>query len=285
MRDVSWKEGNDNAFIPFGNIVNGGFGFTVATPVFMNGYDKLTDEMLFGDGGIQGVPSYVTGRLTNFFNAKSNFYNGIHQLFLPEQLEYLYVSGLFMEDVYYTDDQHKGIDIAKNDQNVNINIYSLFSGKVEHTGFTDSAGNTAVISYGFTFEESFYDTGIKAQFMHLSEKSNLAPNQFVDGSTLVGEMGDSGNSTGPHLHYQLMSQIDKRGATAKAFDMFNSRRDTFLNYADAPDTGSYTVSNYVEGKTSGLITTSTDNFWSTQYNRFHYNVNNILGRLGINVSK
>jgi murein DD-endopeptidase MepM/ murein hydrolase activator NlpD len=323
MRDISWKEGNDGAYIPFANIVNEGFGASVADDVFMNGYDELTNAMLFdamlnnvnagwmydsyagtilfggntagmpygfgfmfGGGNLQNTPDYVAGRLTDYFNTKLNFYDELRQVFLPGQLNSLHMTGLFGEDKYYTDDQHKGIDIGKDDPNMDVNIYSLFSGKVKYNDETKSAGNTVVISYGFKFGKSFYDTGIEAQFMHLTEKSGLKVNQLVDGATLVGVMGNTGDSKGPHLHYQLMSPIDYRGAEAKGFDMYNSRRDVFLNYIGAPDTRSYVISNYDpngDNTDKVFVTTSYENFWSTQYNRYHYNVNNLLKRLGINI--
>jgi hypothetical protein len=168
MRDVSWKEGNDGAYIPFANIVNEGFGASVADDVFMNGYDELTNTMLFdamsnslntdwmydsnagtilfgggsagmpygfgfmlGGGNLQNAPDYVAGRLTDYFNEKLNFYDELRQVFLPGQLNSLHMTGLFGKDKYYTDDQHKGIDIGKDDPNMDVNIYSLFSGKVK----------------------------------------------------------------------------------------------------------------------------------------------------------
>lgn len=48
---------------------------------------------------------------------------------------------------------------------------------------------------------------------HLQENSVLVePGQSVDGSTVIGKLGHSGNSTMPHLHLQAMDSLDFRKA-------------------------------------------------------------------------
>ena len=47
-----------------------------------------------------------------------------------------------------------------------------------------------------------YQDGTLAKFLHLNENL-VQPGQRVTAGTVVGKSGNTGHSTGPHLHYQL----------------------------------------------------------------------------------
>ena len=89
--------------------------------------------------------------------------------------------------------QHVGLDIA------NIKgtpIVAPNSGKVVLIESLKEHGNTIIIDHGF---------GVLSVFNHMS-KINVAKNQVVSKGDSIGEIGDTGIATGPHLHWGLSVQ-------------------------------------------------------------------------------
>ena len=85
---------------------------------------------------------------------------------------------------------HNGIDIAAAR---GTPVYATADGVVSYTGFQAKLGNTVVIDHG---------NGIRTYYGHLS-KIKAYKGQRVDRHDLVGLVGSSGYSTGPHLHYEI----------------------------------------------------------------------------------
>ena len=52
-------------------------------------------------------------------------------------------------------------------------------------------------------------TGYRTMFAHLSEAPSVAEGQAVEAGTVMGYVGDTGMSTGPHLHWTL-GPLDNR---------------------------------------------------------------------------
>lgn len=97
------------------------------------------------------------------------------------------------------DCSHYGIDIAGNTGDA---LYSVGNGYVEGAGSDHTGGgNTVIIRY-----ETSEGTFIVA-YAHLSEIL-VSQGQTVDKSTIIGKVGSTGNSTGPHLHIECWK--DKR---------------------------------------------------------------------------
>ena len=66
--------------------------------------------------------------------------------------------------------------------------------------YREVAGNCLIIKY---------DEHTNALFAHLKKGSiRVREKQMVKRGQLLGEVGHSGNSTAPHLHFQLMENID-----------------------------------------------------------------------------
>ncbi len=85
---------------------------------------------------------------------------------------------------------HAGIDIANR---IETPIIAPSDGIVSDTGKDSAYGNFIVISHGF---------GINSRFLHLS-KILVRPGQRVRRGDKIAEVGTTGKSTGPHLHYEV----------------------------------------------------------------------------------
>ncbi len=92
---------------------------------------------------------------------------------------------------------HKGIDIPLPS---GTSIYPAAEGKVCRQGFNSLLGNYIVIDHGSY--ESIYG--------HLSRRS-VANGTKVNKNTVIGRSGNTGRSTGPHLHFQIN---DKKSSKA-----------------------------------------------------------------------
>ena len=92
----------------------------------------------------------------------------------------------------YWKNGHKGIDIVSD----NKNIYSTCDGTVRVIAY-DEGGWGQYVSIGD-------DEGRKHIFCHLKKTPiRVKVGQKVNRTTLIGLMGDTGNVTGVHLHYQI----------------------------------------------------------------------------------
>ncbi|MDI6641695.1 MAG: M23 family metallopeptidase [Elusimicrobiota bacterium] len=85
---------------------------------------------------------------------------------------------------------HTGIDIC----NVRgTKIYATADGVVKFTGWTEGYGKLIIIEHKF---------GFKTYYAHLW-KSLVKNGQKVTRGEVIGLMGDSGTTTGTHLHYEV----------------------------------------------------------------------------------
>ena len=93
----------------------------------------------------------------------------------------------------YSAEFELGIDIANK---VGTPIYAADSGRVEiaATGWNGGYGTTIVINHG----------KLKTRYGHLSRLYVKAGENVVKGQ-VIGEMGSTGRSTGPHLHFEVLS--------------------------------------------------------------------------------
>lgn len=85
---------------------------------------------------------------------------------------------------------HWGIDIAAN---IGAPIFAPSSGTVEFVGHMDGYGNLITISHGYDIESRFGHT----------DKMFVVPGQRVLKGDAIGTVGMTGNTTGPHLHYEI----------------------------------------------------------------------------------
>ena len=86
---------------------------------------------------------------------------------------------------------HTGIDIAA--AIYGSPIYATATGTVAFAGYRSSYGYLVIIEHGY---------GFSTYYAHQS-RIKVKAGQAVEAGTLVGYVGSSGVSTGPHLHYEV----------------------------------------------------------------------------------
>ena len=86
---------------------------------------------------------------------------------------------------------HKGLDIANN---TGTPISSAAAGLVIYSGWHGGYGRKVVVYHGF---------GYTTVYAHLN-KMYVAVGDEVKKGEVIGEMGNTGYSTGPHLHYEVL---------------------------------------------------------------------------------
>ncbi len=94
-----------------------------------------------------------------------------------------------MHPVLHTEVAHLGIDYAAP---TGTPIWAAASGTVSFKGMAGHAGNLVTIKH---------DGGIETAYMHLSKYADLKVGQKVKAKTVIGYVGSTGLSTGPHLHF------------------------------------------------------------------------------------
>jgi murein DD-endopeptidase MepM/ murein hydrolase activator NlpD len=92
---------------------------------------------------------------------------------------------------------HRGIDI---DGDLGDAIYAADAGVVVYAGWNNwGYGNVVVINHG---------NGWQSLYAHMSAY-NVGCGTSVAQGTMIGAFGSTGNSTGPHLHFELMYEGGK----------------------------------------------------------------------------
>ena len=87
---------------------------------------------------------------------------------------------------------HKGVDFAAP---TGTPIYAAADGTVTSAGYSGNAGNMIIINHG---------NGLQTYYMHC-QQIYVTAGQKVSKGQNIASVGSTGNSTGPHLHFQVMS--------------------------------------------------------------------------------
>lgn len=86
---------------------------------------------------------------------------------------------------------HKGVDLASNKGN---KIRTMAKGKVTRSSWNGGYGLMVEIDHG---------NGFKTKYAHLN-KSYVKKGDYVEQGDTIAEVGSTGRSTGPHLHYEVL---------------------------------------------------------------------------------
>lgn len=85
---------------------------------------------------------------------------------------------------------HTGTDFAASK---GTNVYAWRSGKVTFAGWSGGYGNFIIVDHG---------NGLVSRYAHLSGY-NCSQGDTVSVGQTIGYVGSTGNSTGPHLHFEI----------------------------------------------------------------------------------
>lgn len=98
---------------------------------------------------------------------------------------------------YWSGGHHKGIDLVGV---TSTTVYAPCDGSIVTAGWENAANP----SQGFGKYVSMWDKNKKNKlyFAHLSE-IYVRPGQILSSGQRIGIMGSTGNSTGPHLHFEI----------------------------------------------------------------------------------
>lgn len=102
---------------------------------------------------------------------------------------------------------HTGIDISSSGI-YGAKIVASDDGTVSFSGWNGGYGNCVIINHG---------NGYSTLYAHMKSASSLKKGQAVSKGDIVGYVGSTGNSTGPHLHYEIL----KNGTAQNPMNWFN----------------------------------------------------------------
>ncbi|MCW3170293.1 M23 family metallopeptidase [Chryseobacterium sp. 09-1422] len=114
---------------------------------------------------------------------------------------------------------HNGTDLKANYENV----YAVLDGVVTESGYSKGGGNYIKIRHSKSFVTSY---------LHLSEIYYKA-GEFVKAGLIIAQSGNSGNSTGPHLHFAVQENGKYINPIKFLNDLINANNLIATYYATA----------------------------------------------------
>jgi len=98
--------------------------------------------------------------------------------------------GMRIDPIYKTAKFHSGMDFSAN---IGTPVYATGDGVVKKAGWQSGYGKIIVINHGHGYE---------TWYAHLNDY-DVRVGQKVKRGEVIGEVGNTGKSTGPHLHYEV----------------------------------------------------------------------------------
>lgn len=134
-------------------------------------YDELVDLLRNNERRLQCIPAIQPILNRNLKQVASGF-------------------GWRIDPVFHTRRMHQGMDYSANK---GTPVYATGDGTVSDVGYMQGYGNTVIINHGF---------GYSTMYAHL-QKINVKRGQRLTRAQVIGTVGSTGKSTGPHLHYEV----------------------------------------------------------------------------------
>ncbi|WP_299831193.1 phage tail tape measure protein [uncultured Metabacillus sp.] len=207
MPGTARELGVTNSFDPYQNIMGGTKYIAQQLKAFGNDIQKALAAYNAGAGNVRkygGIPpfketqNYVNKVLANFnklsgsaTNIATTFSNASKSVADYYKSNFR-VTSKFGQQEGFRSSPHKGLDLANGKQGDPVK--SLRSGKVITAAYSKSAGYWVVVQQ---------DDGTVAKYMHLQKGLDVKAGQTVSAGQKLGEVGNTGRSTGAHLHLQI----------------------------------------------------------------------------------
>lgn len=137
---------------------------------------------------------------------------------------------------------HKGTDFA---MPVGTSIKAPANGRVVKVGNHPAAGR---------YVEILHDNGYKTRYLHLS-RPLVKNNQHVEMGERIALSGNTGRSTGPHLHYEIL--VNDRQVNAMKLPLPENQSLTGKTLAAFKTQAEPLVATLHSGKTGTVVATST----------------------------
>lgn len=141
-------------------------------------------------------------------NENRNFYESIPAI-VPTEGKYISDSfGMRIHPILGVNKMHNGVDIIND---VGTNVKSTGKGKVAFVGTKGGYGLTVEIDHGY---------GYKTIYAHLSQ-TLVREGQSVKRGEIIAKSGNSGLSSGPHLHYEVLHNGENLNPIEFFFDEYS----------------------------------------------------------------
>jgi murein DD-endopeptidase MepM/ murein hydrolase activator NlpD len=128
--------------------------------------------------------------------------------------------GYRVDPVYGTTKFHEGMDFSAPQ---GTPVYATGDGTVIHSSWESAYGNLIEINHGYNYV---------TRYAHLSEIL-VRNGQTVKRGDLIGKVGNTGKSTGPHLHYEVRLRGEPQNpVNYYFFDLTPAQYDEMIRLAE-----------------------------------------------------
>lgn len=140
----------------------------------------------------KGVSNIIEGIENGKNELLDSQYKDIREVFVSPMKEYRITSdyGFRLHPVFYYPEKHKGVDMACSEENP---VCATYSGIVSDVG--EKRGNGIFVKLN-------HNNGFSSAYLHLQSYC-VKKGQKVSTGQQIGKSGNTGTSTGPHLHFAL----------------------------------------------------------------------------------
>lgn len=148
--------------------------------------------------------------------------------------------------------KHCGVDISATD---GTSIYSATDGVKKYGGFDPAEkGNYAVVQVASGQSPAGYTNSTMVTYMHMNQDSVVANGTTIYKGRLIGYVGNTGNSFGAHLHFQVSLNATTTAAVTYAQTLNPLRFFPNINFTGSPKYTEITT----DGFSESLIESSND---------------------------
>jgi len=164
-------------------------------------YDEYyVEKECIGIGRIYAANFYHGGKWHEAFYFNKSYYDGdgksLKKAFLKAPLNFKRISSKFTyarkHPIFKTVRPHTGVDYAAP---MGTPVVSIGDGVVVEKGYKGGGGNTVKIKHNSTYTSAY---------LHLSKYGkDIAVGKHVSQGQIIGYVGSTGNSTGPHLDFRI----------------------------------------------------------------------------------